>query len=85
MRAILALLCVSCSSPSDVPAESPDATQEPRVDRYRAFLSELASSSVVPVAEAPIDLPEGLKEAIEVWTRDWDGTSDRPIRVPALD
>ena len=72
MGAILALLCLFCGSPSDVPAESLDAAQELRVDTYRAFLSELASSSRVPVAEAPIDLPKGLKEAIEVWTRAQD-------------
>jgi hypothetical protein len=68
MRAILPFLCLFCGSPSDVPGESLDAVQEPRVDKYWAFLSELASSSTIPVAEAPIDLPEGLKKAIEVWT-----------------
>jgi len=68
MRAILALLCLFCGSPDDVMAEGLDTVQQPKVDQYRAFLSELASFSTAPKVEAPIDLPEGLKEAIEVWT-----------------
>ncbi|WP_150117824.1 hypothetical protein [Microvirga vignae] len=69
MRVILALLCLFCGSPDDVTEENFDAMQEAKVDKYRTFVSELASSSTVSTAEAPIDLPEGLKEAIEVWTR----------------
>lgn len=54
-------------------AEGLDVVQEPKVDQYRTFISGLASSSTVPMVEAPIDLPEGLKNAIEVWT----GTRNR--------
>lgn len=70
MRAILALLCLFSGSPDDFSAESFDAGQEPKVERYRMFLSELASASATPTTEAPIDLPDGLKEAIEFWTGD---------------
>lgn len=68
MRAIFALLCLFCGSPDDAAAENFDASQEPKVERYRTFLSELASSNRVSRAAAPIDLPDGLKEAIEAWT-----------------
>jgi hypothetical protein len=70
MRAILTLLCLFCGLPDDVTAESFDAGQEPKVERYRALLSDLAASSTSSSAiRTPIDLPEGLKEAIETWTR----------------
>ena len=69
MRAIFALLCLFCSLPNDVTAESFDAGQEPKVDRYRALLSDLAASSTSSAIKTPIDLPDGLKEAIETWTR----------------
>ncbi len=68
MRAILALLCLFCGLPDDVTAESLDAGQEPKVERYRALLSDLASSPNLAM-KTPIDLPEGLREAIEAWTR----------------
>ena len=69
MRAILALLCLFSGSPDDdAAAESVDTAQEPKVERYRAFLSELASSGTASETKAPIDLPAGLKEAIETWT-----------------
>jgi hypothetical protein len=68
MRAILSLLCLVCGPPDDVTAESFDPVQEPKVETYWSLLSELASSSTVPAVEPPIDLPEGLKEAIDVWT-----------------
>jgi len=70
MRAILALLCLFCSLPDDVTAESFDVGQEPKVERYRALLSDLAASSTSLPIKTPIDLPEGLKEAIGTWTRD---------------
>ncbi len=68
MRAILALLCLFSGSPDDAAAESVDGVQEPKVERYRAFLSELASSETASEPKAPIDLPKGRKEAIENWT-----------------
>ena len=70
MRTVLALLCLFCGSPDDLTAESLDVGQEPKVEKYRSFLSELASTSKVPMSGAPIDLPDGLKEAIETWTGD---------------
>ncbi len=69
MRAILALLCLFGGSPNDETAETFDAGQEPKVERYRALLSDLAASSTSSAINAPIDLPEGLREAIETWTR----------------
>jgi hypothetical protein len=69
MRAILALLCLFSGTPDDPTAEGFNAAEEPKVERYRTLLSELASSATVPRAKTPIDLPEGLKEAIEDWTR----------------
>jgi hypothetical protein len=68
MRAILALLCVFCSLPNDARVESFDGGQEPKVEWYRALLSDLASGTNSAI-RTPIDLPEGLKEAIEAWTR----------------
>jgi hypothetical protein len=68
MRAILALLCLFSGSPDDAAAESIDTAQEPKVERYRAFLAELASSGTASETKAPIDLPKDLKEAIENWT-----------------
>ena len=67
MRAILALLCLFSGSPDDA-MEGIDTAQEPKVERYRAFLSELASSGTASETTALIDLPAGLKEAIETWT-----------------
>jgi hypothetical protein len=69
MRAILALLCLFGGSPNDVTAEGFDAPQEPKVEKYRALISELGMSSGNLADEAPIDLPAGLREAIEDWTR----------------
>ena len=69
MRTILTLLCLFCGQPDDVTAESFDAGQEPKVERYRALLSDLAASSTSSAINTPIDLPEGLREAIETWTR----------------
>jgi hypothetical protein len=68
MRIILAFLCLFCGSPDDAAADSVDGTQEPKVERYRVFLSELASSRTTPEIKALIDLPEDLKDAIEAWT-----------------
>ena len=67
MRAILALLCLFSGLPDDTPAEGFDATQE-KTERYRAFLSELASPDTPSGIETASDLPEGLKQAIEDWT-----------------
>jgi hypothetical protein len=67
MRAILALLCLFSGLPDDAPAEGLDAAQE-KTEKYRAFLSELASSETTPDVRTTIDLPEGLKQAIEAWT-----------------
>ena len=39
MRAILALLCLFSGSPDDAAVKSVDTAQEPKVERYRAFLS----------------------------------------------
>ena len=69
MRAILALLCLFSGTPDDLTADGLNASEEPKVERYRTLLSELASSATVPDANAPSDLPEVLKEAIEGWTR----------------
>jgi hypothetical protein len=68
MRATLALLCLFCGFPNNMTPESSDTLQEPKVEKYRILLGELASSGTVSAVEALIDLPEGLKEAIEVWT-----------------
>lgn len=69
MRAILAILCLFCGSPDDTSAEGFDAAQDSKVMKYRVLLSELSSLGAVPETRAPTDLPEGLKEAIEDWTR----------------
>jgi hypothetical protein len=68
MRAILALLCLFSGSLDDAAAESIDTGQDPKIERYRALLSELACSGTASESTAPIDLPAGLKEAIETWT-----------------
>ncbi|WP_114948780.1 hypothetical protein [Microvirga calopogonii] len=68
MRAIVALLCLFSGAPDDDAAESVGRAQEPKVERYRALLTELASSGTALQTKAPIDLPAGLKEAIETWT-----------------
>jgi hypothetical protein len=67
MRAILALLCLFSSLLDDASAEGFDTTQE-KTEKYRVFLSELASSGTTPDIETATDLPEGLKQAIEAWT-----------------
>ncbi|MBA1157135.1 hypothetical protein [Microvirga mediterraneensis] len=67
MRAILALLCLFSGLPDDTPAEGFDATQE-KTEKYRAFLSELASAGTPPGIGTATDLPEGLKQAIDAWT-----------------
>jgi len=67
MRAILALLCLFSGLPEDASGESYEASQE-KTEKYRAFLSELASSRTAPDGRTAIDLPDGLKQAIETWT-----------------
>lgn len=67
MRAILALLCLFTGLPDDASGEGCDAAQE-KTEKYRAFLSELASSETTPDGKTAIDLPDGLKQAIEAWT-----------------
>jgi len=68
MRAIPALLCLFYGSPDDVMAEDRDTVQESKVDQYRAFLAKIGCSTPIPKVDAPTDLPEILKNAIEVWT-----------------
>jgi hypothetical protein len=70
MRAILSILFLFSGTPDDMTAESLNATDERKVERYRILLSELVSSTCDAETKTPTDLPEGLKEAIEGWTRD---------------
>ena len=67
MRAILALLCLFSGLPDDASADGFDAAQE-KTEKYRALLSELASSGT-PDGESVTDLPDGLRQAVEAWTR----------------
>lgn len=67
MRAILALLCLFTGLPDDASAEGFDAAGE-KTEKYRALLSELASSRIPSETRVSTDLPEGLKETIEAWT-----------------
>ncbi|MNG42111.1 hypothetical protein D3C84_1317650 [compost metagenome] len=53
----------------DPTAESLDTSQKRKIEGYRTLLCDLASSDPRLEAKAPIDLPDGLKEAIEDWTR----------------
>ncbi|MET0532394.1 MAG: hypothetical protein ABW003_29440 [Microvirga sp.] len=69
MRTILAVLCLFWGSLDDATAESPDTWQERKIERYRTLLRELAPSDPSPESRAPIDLPVGLKKAIQDWTR----------------
>ncbi|MGO4387852.1 hypothetical protein AB4Y85_09970 [Microvirga sp. 2YAF29] len=69
MRMILAVLCLFWGSLDDVAAESLDTSQKRKIEHYRTLLVELASSDSRLEAKGPIDLPEGLKNAIEDWTR----------------
>jgi len=67
MRAILALLCLFSSLPDEASAEGCDAAQD-KTEKYRALLSELASPRMAPDSRTAVDLPDGLKQAIEDWT-----------------
>jgi hypothetical protein len=69
MRTILAILCLFWGSIDNAAAESFDTSQKRKIERYRTLLCELASPEAHLEAKAPIDLPEGLKNAIEDWTR----------------
>ncbi|WP_201830089.1 hypothetical protein [Microvirga zambiensis] len=69
MRATLALLCLFFGSPDDVAADSLDAAQEMKVERYRTFLSSLSVPELDREIMTPSDLPEDLKGIIEEWTR----------------
>jgi len=66
MRAVLALLCLFTGLPDDASAEALDG--QAKTDRYRALLSELASSGTPPGLKAATDLPDDLKQAIDTWT-----------------
>jgi hypothetical protein len=67
MRAILALLYLFSGLPEDASTEGFDGNQE-KTEKYRALLSELASSGTTPGIATATDLPDGLKQAIEAWT-----------------
>jgi hypothetical protein len=68
MRVILAVLYLFAGSPGDITAEYYESTSEPKMERYRIFLAEIASSGTASKPRTLIDLPEDLREAIEDWT-----------------
>jgi hypothetical protein len=49
-------------------ADSTNPAHEPKVERYRVLLWEVAASDAAREAGIPSDLPADLKEAIDTWT-----------------
>ena len=66
MRAVLGFLCLFSLAPA---AAGPcaDNPRSARTEEVRAVLAAIAQAETD--AAVTSDLPEGLKEAIEVWTR----------------
>jgi hypothetical protein len=67
MRSLNILPCLSCGGPDEVLARNFDSAQE-RLKRYQALLTELAAMEVGCKTRTVIDLPEDLREAIDIWT-----------------
>lgn len=68
MRALLTLFCLFCASPAEAVTEGIDRGQEPKVETYRALLSEFAASDAASEELGPSDLPAALREMIDTWT-----------------
>ena len=68
MRALLGFLCLFSIAPA---AANPcaDNPRTARTEEVRAVLADIAKDEADPAAPATSDLPQGLKEAIEIWTK----------------
>ena len=69
MRALLGLLCFFCGAQAAAAKDAVDANRQARTAEYRAVLSEIAV--VRPRSEERLshDLPDPLREALDVWTK----------------
>jgi hypothetical protein len=55
-----------------LPADDLDGFEARRIARtenYRAVLAAIAADPAHPRAQRPYDLPDGIREAIEAWTK----------------
>ncbi len=69
MRALLGLLCLfSCAQAASASQRLDDA-RVARTAEVRAVLSEIAARRDPADERRSHDLPDGLREAVEAWTR----------------
>jgi hypothetical protein len=70
MRALLGLLCLFTTAPAfTASAQCDNALRSARTEEVRSVLAEISADRPDPAIRATSDLPEGLREAIEVWTK----------------
>jgi hypothetical protein len=70
MRALLGLLCLFSTAPAFAAgARCEDALRSARTEEVRGVLAEISADRPDAASRATSDLPEGLREAIEVWTK----------------
>jgi hypothetical protein len=70
MRALVTVLWVllcGVAAPIDA-SDDDDARRAQRVSEYERVLVDAQSAIASPTA-LPLDLPEGVREAVEAWTR----------------
>ncbi len=70
MRALLGLLCLFSTAPAlAAGARCDDALRSARTEEVRSVLAEISADRPDAANRTTSDLPEGLREAIEVWTK----------------
>ena len=68
MRALLGLLCFFCGAQTVAAKDAVEAARQARTAEYRAVLSEIAVARPRSEERLSHDLPDPLREALEVWT-----------------
>jgi hypothetical protein len=69
MRALLTMLCLFSGSPDEAATDEVQRARLERTDHYRAVLADIAIDTAVFEEMQPHDLPAGVREAIDAWTR----------------
>ena len=68
MRALLGLLCFFCGAQTVTAKNAGEAARQARTAEYRAVLSEIAVARPRPEERLSHDLPDPLRDALDLWT-----------------